>query len=268
MARDRNRRTEAIVLKRRDYGEADRMLSLYTREFGKLDALAKGARKPQSRKTGHVELFMRTQFLIAEGRNFGIITQAELVEPYAALREDLIRTTYAAYATELLDKFTADEDKNIPLYDLLSKALGWFCQTDNLLLAARYYELRLLSLVGFQPQLFRCVVTNEPIEQEEQYFSAELGGLLKQKGRSADRKAQLVSSTAVKLLRYLQTRDWPTIQPIQLRPELHRELERIMQYYLTYHLERNLKSVEFLHRLRREAALFSDDAPPTEPSSS
>ncbi|MCA9981663.1 MAG: DNA repair protein RecO, partial [Anaerolineales bacterium] len=101
MSRDRNRRTEAIVIKRRDHGEADRMLRLYTREFGKLDALAKGARKPQSRKTGHVELFMRTNFMIAEGRNFGIITQADLVEAYPDLRADLIRTTYAAYATEL-----------------------------------------------------------------------------------------------------------------------------------------------------------------------
>ena len=265
MSRDRNRRTEAIVMKRRDYGEADRMLSLYTREFGKLDALAKGARKPQSRKTGHVELFMRTNFMIAEGRNFGIITQAELVEAYPDLREDLIRTTYAAYATELLDKFTADEDKNISLYELLGKGLGWFNQTDNLRLAARYYELRLLSLAGFQPQLFRCVATGEPVEQEDQYFSAELGGLLKTKARSADYQSKGVSSTAVKLLRYLQTRDWPTIQAIQLRPSLHNELENILHDYITYHLERNLKSVDFLNRLRREAALFSDDPPPTEP---
>ncbi|MBE2222398.1 MAG: DNA repair protein RecO, partial [Anaerolineae bacterium] len=67
MPRERTLRTEAIVLKRHNFGEADRLLTLYTREFGKMKAIAKGARKPQSRKTGHVELFMRSQFLLAEG---------------------------------------------------------------------------------------------------------------------------------------------------------------------------------------------------------
>jgi DNA repair protein RecO (recombination protein O) len=185
-----------------------------------------------------------------------------LVEPYEHLRQDLIRTTYAAYATELLDKFSADEDKNIPLYELLKKGLGWFNQTDNIRLAARYYELRLLGLVGFQPQLFRCVVTNEPITEEEHYFSAELGGLLKPSARGEDAGARWVSATAVKLLRYLQTREYTAVEPIQLRPELHRELEQILHYHITYHLERHLKSVEFLHRLRREATLFTRTHPP------
>ncbi|MCK5922153.1 MAG: DNA repair protein RecO, partial [Methylococcales bacterium] len=118
MPRQRTYRTEAIILSRRNLGEADRLLTLYTREFGKKQALAKGARKPQSRKTGHVELFMRTNFLIAKGRTFDIITQAELVETYAALRTDLIRTTYASYAVELLDRFTPEEDKHVSLYEL------------------------------------------------------------------------------------------------------------------------------------------------------
>src|SRR5687768_9809563 len=100
MAREKTYRTEAIVLRRTDFGEADRLLTLFSRELGKIKAIAKGARKPQSRKTGHVELFMRTQFLIAQGRDLDIITQAEMVEGYQALREDLVRTTYASYAVE------------------------------------------------------------------------------------------------------------------------------------------------------------------------
>lgn len=259
MARERTRRTEAIIIKRRDHGEADRLLTLYTRDFGKLQALAKGARKPQSRKTGHVELFMRTHFLIAHGRTFDVITQAELVEPYAALREDLVRTTYAAYLTELLDKFTPPDDKNVSLYELLSRALGWLSESDNLLLAARYYELRLLSLTGFQPQLFQCVASGEAIVEEDQYFSAELGGLLRPAARTADRHARPISSAAVKVMRYLQTRDWSAVEALQLRRSLHTELEAILHYYIAYLLERNLKSVDFLRRLRRESALFSAD---------
>ncbi|MEM8860651.1 MAG: DNA repair protein RecO, partial [Chloroflexota bacterium] len=177
--RFRTRKTEAIVLRRIDMGESDRLLTLFSKEYGKIKALSKGSRKPSSRQTGHVELFGRSKFLIAEGKTFDIVTQAESVEMYMALRDDLVRTVYASHAIELLDRFTEEEDKNAPLFQLLSDSLGWFADEENLLLAARYYELRLLSLTGFQPQLFNCVVSREPIEEEDQYFSAEMGGLLK-----------------------------------------------------------------------------------------
>lgn len=262
MARERSYRLEAVVLRRSDFGEADRLLTLYSREQGKVRAVAKGARKPQSRKTGHVELYMRTQFQVATGRTLPIVTQAELIDAYQPLRDDLVRMTYAAYVVELLDRFAPDEEPNRELFDLLTAALGWFAVTDNYLLAARYYELRLLSLVGFQPQLFRCVASAEPIEQEDQFFSAELGGLIRPNRRAADRHAIPISAAAVKVLRFLQTRAWETVQPLQLRRALHRELEAVMLHYLTHLLERRLHAADFLFRLRREAALLlgEDDA--------
>ena len=190
MARERTYRSEAIVLKRTDFGEADRLLTLFTRDFGKVRAIAKGARKPQSRKTGHVELFMRSSCFFAKGREIDILTQAEMVDAYVELREDLVRTTYAAYAVELLDRFTVDEDPHPEIYHLLADALDWFAHHEDVLLVARYYELRLLSLAGFRPQLFNCVASGEPIEEQDQFFSAELGGFLTPEMRSADRRAK------------------------------------------------------------------------------
>jgi DNA repair protein RecO (recombination protein O) len=257
MSRDKTYRTEAIVLRRTDFGEADRLLTLFSREFGKIRAIAKGARKPQSRKTGHVELFMRTQFLIAGGRDLDIITQAEMVEGYPALREDLVRTTYASYFVELLDRLTADEDRHAGKYNLLADALSWLTASDNLLLAARLYELRLLAMAGFQPQLFHCLNCGEPVTEQDQFFTAELGGLLCPNCGESDRRARPISAAAVKVLRYLQSRQWDTIKALQLRRPLHTELETVMHHYLTYILERNLKSIDFLHRLRQEAALLA-----------
>ena len=258
MARERTFRSEAIVLRRRDFSESDRLLTLFSRDFGKIQAIAKGARKPQSRKTGHVELFMRTNFLFAKGREMNIITQAEMVEAYPGLRQDLVRTTYASYLVELLDRFTADEDKHRGEYELLANGLGWLEKTTDVLLVARYYELRLLGLAGYQPRLFHCVSCGEPIEEQDQFFSAELGGVLCPDCFAADRRAQSISSVAVKVLRYLQTRDWETVKVLQLKRPLHRELENSMHYYLTYILERNLKSVDFLYHLRREADLLGE----------
>jgi DNA repair protein RecO (recombination protein O) len=160
---------------------------------------------------------------------------------------------------ELLDRFTAEEDHDLRKYNLLADGLGWFANSDNLLLAARFYELRLLSLAGFQPQLFNCVSCTEPIMEQDQFFSAELGGLLCPDCRQADRRAQPITASAVKVLRYLQTHNWDTVNALQLRRDLHTELEQVMHHYLTFLLERDLKSVDFLQRLRREAALFADD---------
>lgn len=247
------------MLKRVDFGEADRLLTLYSREKGKIKAIAKGARKPQSRKTGHVELFMRSDMFFAVGRDLAIITQAEMVDGYAGLRGDLVRTTYAAYAAELLDRFTVEEDRHVGIYNLLADTLRWLTEFDDLMLAARYYELRLLDLTGFQPQLFHCVACGEPIEEQDQFFSAELGGLLCPDCQAMDRRAMAVTAVAVKVLRYLQSRKWETVGVLQLKRPLQHELERLMHYYLTYILERDLKSVDFLRRLREEAALFAPE---------
>ena len=254
MTRDRLYRSEAIVLRRRDFGEADRLLTLLTPNYGKIRAIAKGARKPQSRKTGHIEPFMRSKLLFARGRNLDLITQAELADAYRPLRKDLIRVTYANHVVELLDRFTAENDAHPALYNLLAEALTWLTETDDLLLAARYYELRLLGLVGFQPQLFHCVHCGAIIQPKDQHFSAELGGVLCPNCQSADRRAQPILLGALKLLRYLQTRPYNVVRVLRVRRPLHAQVETIMHTYLQHHLERRLESVGFLKRLRREAA--------------
>jgi len=258
MPRERTYRTEAIVIRRSDFGEADRLLTLFSVDHGKVRAIGKGARKPQSRKTGHVELFMRSKFLIAEGRDLDIVTQAEMVEAYVPLRDDLVRATYASYAVELLDRFTVDEDPHRDIYELLAAALGWFARepADELLLPARFYELRLLSLTGFQPRLFNCIHCGEPIREQDQAFSADLGGLLCPNCMEVDPRARPVSAVAVKVMRYLQTRPWDVVGQLRLRPAVLHEIERVNHDYLTHILERELKSSDFLQRLRREAELF------------
>ena len=252
MNRERLYRSEAIVLRRKDFGEADRLLTLFTPGYGKIRAIAKGARKPQSRKAGHVESFMRSEMLFARGRNLDLITQAELVEAYRPLREDLVRVTYASHVVELLDRFTAENDAHPELYQLLSDALGWLATTTDLLLSTRYYELRLLSLVGFQPQMFQCVSCGTLIEAEDQFFSAELGGTLCPDCPDVVGRAHPVSLGALKVLRYIQTRPYSTVRRLRVRRPLHTELETIMHHYLQHQLERRLQSADFLKRLRRE----------------
>ena len=125
------------------------------------------------------------------------------------------------------------------------------------MLVARFYELRLLSYLGYQPQLFHCVVSDDEIQDEDQYFSAELGGIIAPGYEMHDFKARPISASAVKLLRFLQTRKWSEVQAVHLKRKLHTELETIMSHYISHTLERNLESLELLMRLRDEARTLS-----------
>lgn len=253
-ASDRVYRTEGIVLRRHDLGETDRILTLYTRDHGKLKVVAKGIRKPSSRKAGHLELFMRSDLLIARGRSLDIVTQAELIDAYPPLRTDLVRATYASHFIELLDAFTEEGDASLPLYRLLADGLGWLGETADLQRTARYYELRLLDLAGYRPELFDCAVCAEPVKPEDQFFSASDGGVVCQKCGQARPYARRLSLRTLKVLRYLQTRTFPVVEQVALSAAAHKESERLLYETLTYYLERRLRSAAFLNRLRREAA--------------
>src|SRR5215469_11437663 len=108
--------TEALILKRMDYGEADRILTLFTPRLGKIRAIAKGARRTTSRLAGHVELFTRSQLQLAAGRDLEIITQGESKERFPHLRSELWYATTAYYLAELIDKFTEDQAEHASLY--------------------------------------------------------------------------------------------------------------------------------------------------------
>ncbi|MGH2593649.1 MAG: DNA repair protein RecO [Anaerolineae bacterium] len=255
--RQRLYRTEAIVLRRSDLGEADRLLTLLTPERGKLRVLAKGARKIASRKGGHVELFNRANLLIARGRGeFDIVSQAETVEPSRALREDLMRSTYAHYAAELIDRFAEEGTAQPELFDLMSDALGWFSTSSDLALTARYFEVRLLTLAGFQPQVFHCGADGnllEEIKDDETYgWSPGEGGALcpRHAGDRAD--ISRLSLAALKVLRHAMRSDYHAFAALQLREAVALEVERAMLRYLQYVLERKVQSIEFLNLLRRQ----------------
>ena len=257
MPQERLYRTEAIILRHADLGEADRLLTIFTPARGKLRVVAKGARKPASRKGGHVELFTRSTLLVARARNLDIVSQAETVEAYRALREDLLRSTYAHYIVELLDRFTSDEQESAELYDLLADTLSRLCDAEDPALLARFYELRLLTLAGYQPRLFdcaRCGQTLREIESESPPYGFDCGrgGVLCDECAPQSREALPLSLAALKVLRHAARVEWPAFAALKLRLLVAREVEQVMQRYITYILERNLKSVEFLRTLRLE----------------
>lgn len=258
MAREfRSQRVEAVVLRHSDWGEADRLLGLYTREMGKIRAVAKGVRKLRSRKAGHVEPFSLVSLQLSKGQDLWIVTQAELRESYQPLRDDLLKTAYAAYAVELLDRFSYEEGPNPTLFKLLTDTLARITGEDDTFAAVRYFELRLLDALGYRPNFFQCVECGREIKPEDQYFSAAQGGVrCPTCGPTQDSRP--ISVKALRYLRHYQRSSYATaiklLPPEALRPEM----EGILNYYLTYLLERKLNSPMFIREIRDRGMDYSE----------
>ncbi len=255
MIENRNYHVEAIILKRRNYGEADRILTVYSRERGKMVVLAKGARKQTSRKSGHLELFSVVKIQLAKGRTWDIVVQAETLLYFPLLRQSLPRISHAYYLAELMDGFGAENNSDVRLYNLAKETLGRLNGDDNLLRVSRFFEIRLLYLTGFQPQLYLCRACQAPINEGiSNYWSAEAGGVLCPDCGAHTANAVTLSAPQLKLMRYLDRHSYRMCQRLEVNNALWRSIEPLMQQYIVSILEHRLRSIEFLQRLRQQAA--------------
>lgn len=244
-------KVEAVVLRHSDYGEADRLLTIFTREQGKLRAIAKGVRKMQSRKAGHLEPFTQVALMLAQGHDLWIVTQAEAIKSLQPLREDLTRIGYAGYVVELLDRFTYEEGQNWQLYQLLVETLKRLSQEEEAFVPVRYYEMRLLDLLGFRPMLFECALCGKTIQPEDQYFSAERGGVLCPDCSLKVNEVRPVSMDALRYMRHFQRSTYSEAKRADPGNDTRAEVEALLNYYLTYLLERNLNTPEFIRQIQR-----------------
>ncbi len=247
----RSFRAASVVMRHSDWGEADRLLTLYTREQGKVRALAKGARKITSRKGGHLEPFTYVTLQLAKGRDLLIVTQAETVNAFLTLHDDLVKTGYAAYIVELLDRFTHEEEGGNPtLFKLLVETLDRIEKDTDAWLSVRYYEMRLLDFIGFRPQLFECVNCGREILPEDQFFSFLAGGVICPRCGVGLPNLPPISIEALKYLRHFQRSSYGDASRARTSLEVQKETEVLMQGYFTYLLERELNTPGFIKRVK------------------
>ncbi len=253
-SRERSRRVDALILRHQRWGEADRLLTIFTREYGKLRIVAKGARKTTSRKAGHLEPFMRSALQLAQGRDLWIVTQADTINAFLPIRDDLQLMGIASYVIELLDKFTYEDGTNPPLYRLAVETLERLCAGDPVFVVLRFYEMRLLDILGYRPQLFQCIGCQEEIKAEDQYFSALVGGVICPRCGHKYEDVRKISVAALKYLRHFQRSTYKEALAATPAESVMQEVERIMQWYLTYLLERAINSQVFLQQIRKDTA--------------
>ncbi|MDQ6694492.1 MAG: DNA repair protein RecO [Chloroflexota bacterium] len=244
-AREHLYKSEAIVIRRSDLGEADKILTIFTPHFGKLRVVAKGVKKVNSRLAGHVELFTRNSMLLAKARNLDIVTQSETVDTYRPLHEDLSRIAHASYVAEMLDALTPDALENYAVYKLTAEAFRLLCEDPSPDRVLRWFEMQLLGYMGYSPEVTMCVECRNELTQTTNSFSPALGGVVCAACRRTGMGRDL-SVNGLKVLRMLQRQSYSAVSRLRLDDELHNELRAVMAGYITYLLERELRSTHFI----------------------
>jgi DNA repair protein RecO (recombination protein O) len=266
MGTPRTYQSQGIVIKHSKLGEFDRIVTVYTREFGKVRAVAKGACRPKSKLGGNVQPLTHSLLFLARGRNLDIITQSQTMNGFLAVKSDLWRLACALYILELVDSFTGEGGDNRPLFDLLVETLDQLSQAESSETPLRYFELHLLHHLGYRPQLRRCVGCDSPLKPAANSFCCAKGGVLchdcntEESGQQDETRAGPMTPSfplsieALKVLRLWQSSDYTTARRVRLRPELSRELEHTLHEYIRHILQRELKSLAWLKEVRGRTA--------------
>ncbi len=252
MAPPRLYKTEVIVLRQRKLGEADRILTLHTPAHGKLDAKAKGVRKTTSRMSGHLQPLNRCMVQLARGRTMEVIAGCETLESFQRLRDDLDRLSRALYVAELADRFLPERVESVATYRLLLETLRRLQSDADQEIVLRYYEMRLLDLSGFRPELARCLGCDQPLQPQQNFFAPAAGGTYCSSCGAGAAGSRALSLNGLKVLRLLQRASYKETGRLSMPPALAQEVERHLRSYIVYMLERDVNAAAFVERLRRE----------------
>lgn len=254
---ERLRTVEAVIISHKDFGEADRFVTMFSLEGGKIRGLAKGVRKMASRKAAYLEPFMQSKVVIARGKTFWIITQADAIRQYLSIRDSLEKTALAAYVMELVDRFTIEEEPAPRIFRLIAETLKRVDERVNIYNALRYYELQLLEYAGFRPDLTDCVACGKVIAAQDQYFSTAQGGVICPECGVLYHQARKVSVDALRYLRHLQRSSYTAIADVEIPQKIQTEMSALINRYIASIVERRLNAQEFIRQVVRSA----DDSP-------
>jgi DNA repair protein RecO (recombination protein O) len=242
---------KGIILKKQDYRENDRLFVIYTDELGKIDAVAKGVRKIKSKMAGHLELFFVVNLMVAPGRTYYQIAGADILKNFSNLKSDLGKIILGSHVLEVVDNFIKPEHPDSKIYKLLeelleisnNKKIKDFLKMYGL---SKFFVLKLLSLLGWTPELYNCLKCKKKIVPNGNFFDASRGGLLCGQCSKSDLP---ISTAAIKVLRFTLEHDLKNSAALRITKNYIKELAKIIDDFAAVHQDKELKSTMWINHL-------------------
>ena len=225
--------TKGLTLTRRDIGEDDRLFNIYTRDYGKIEALAKGGKKIKSKLVGHLEPFLLSEILVAKGKNCDQLAGSYCLYRFDNIWQDVFKIGLAGRCLALVDQLVKLGQPDRKIYELLVKTSHLLDKLENreqLLNLAKIFNWRLLNFLGYGPELYYCLACREKIVANgKKFFDADKGGLIC--GQCA-KAGSLISDQAIKVLRWFSINDIIGFTRLKMSDELRAEINNIIDLFV------------------------------------
>lgn len=237
-------RTRGLILKTMDFKEADKLVTVFTENEGKIRAISKGIKKPKSSLRACVQPFCHSFLFMSSGKELDLITQGKLLDFYGNIREDINCTLHTIYMMELMDKTLIDRVPVPQLYSTALAVLKYINEAGFNPLMIRYFEMSLLIILGYKPVLDRCVLCGKETTSLVGFNLPEGGMVCKECSKLSESNFPLYGESLA-LARLLANGNMKTLARVKASDPAMRQLEIFMEKYLEYHLERrfNLKNI-------------------------
>ncbi|MDD4900145.1 MAG: DNA repair protein RecO [Candidatus Omnitrophica bacterium] len=243
-------KTQAIVLSRYDVRETSVITNFYTREYGKVTGILKGFRSDPGKFATSLQLFSLNEIIFYRKRNTNVhlVSQADLRENFDPIRLDMIKMGMASFMMELLAAVMPPEDKNEEVFDLSLSCLNEMKTAYNAEKIATIFKIKMLALSGFKPHFDSCVSCQDRVMGQSK-FSLSLGGLLCPRCFTKDTTSRSIFRGTVATILHIERNDLKSNLNLGLNPQIKRELEIILNAFLNFHLEKELKSQRVVNKL-------------------
>ncbi len=232
-------RTQGFILKMNDRGEADQLLTIYTKDFGKLEILAKAIRKTSSKLRAGAEIFNLAEIEFIQGKTHKTLTDAILIEKFGEIRKNLKKLKIAYKISELADNLVVSPEPDRKIWQLLNNVFkglndldGEF-KSEKLEIFYYYFVWNLLGILGYQPELYNCVLCRGKLKPGELFFSAREGGLICNLCKKSVKSTKEISLETAKILRFLIKEDWSTLKRLKIEVKDLQSLKAISDYFLS-----------------------------------
>lgn len=237
--------TEAVVVSLRDFGEADKMVTLFSREYGKITAFAYGARRPRSRLAGAMQLFTHLEVSLAGGKNYDTIKQCEILQPFRFIQEDLNRLAYGMFMAELLSELCPERQPEPGVFDLFIEVLQ-VLEMRNPRIVSMAFAWQILKISGFLPEFGQCAVCGKMLV-EQGFFHCDSGGCLCSQCNSTYSAGD--DGKVFELIQRLLNLNWQAPAAFSVKGNVLVRTEKVLMDYLLHCLDKPLKSTDFIKKV-------------------
>lgn len=243
---------EAIVIRSMDYGEGHKIITLFTKDRGKVGVIARGAKKMRSRLAALTLLFTYGEFTYYRSGQLGNLSSGDIIASHQAIQDDIHKTAYAAYLLEMIDRMLLEQDGSAYLFEQLLAALDAIEADKDAQIIAHLFEMKMLTFAGYAPSLERCAACTEDVALAERMaFSVQLGGTLCERCRPKDMHPLMLSGRTLRLMQMFQHVDLKQLGHIQVSMESKQELRQAMRLFMNTHVSEHWKSRHFIEQMEK-----------------